>query len=125
MTKILADHNIQHTFSEVVAPSPIADIDGKTPGAQISTVLSNIISLIYVVAAIVFVFMIIFSAFQWLTSGGEKEKIAAARGRLTWAIIGIILLATSFVILNLIGGITDFEFFTGNPDPGRRPTGII
>ena len=58
--------------------------------------------------------MVVISALQWIVSGGDKEAVAKARSRLTYAIIGIVLLALSFLILRVIGQITGFSFFKGS-----------
>lgn len=79
--------------------------------AGISNFLDALIRVIYIFAALVFVFMIIWSAFEWLTAGGDKEKVAAARSRLTNAFIGIILFGIAFAILNTVGVFTGFQFF--------------
>lgn len=86
-------------------------------GAEgLSNFFNTAIQLIYIVAGILFVFMVIISALQWITSGGDKEAVAGARNRLTFAIIGIIILALAFVLIRVLGQITGFEFFVGqNP----------
>jgi len=48
--------------------------------------------------------------------GGDKEKIASARGRIFNAIIGIILFAIAFAIIRVIGQFTGFTFFKGQND---------
>ncbi len=81
----------------------------------ISTFLTNIVTIIYTIAGIIFVFMMILGAFQWITSGGDKEGIEKARKRITNAIIGLVLLAVTFLIVGVIGQITGFTLFVGQP----------
>jgi hypothetical protein len=49
------------------------------------------------------VLAIIISGIQYITSQGNPEGIKAAKGRLTNAIVGLILLSLMFVILKFIG----------------------
>ena len=98
-------------LGKIKAPEAIANLGFGAIG--ISRVLSNIIQIIYIVASIVFVFMIVISAFQWIVSGGDKEKLSQAKSRLTNAIIGIFLLGIVFVIIRVVGQLTGFEFFSG------------
>ena len=104
-----------------VSPTPIsirvvAPLQGVNPSTTIGTLLSNILTIVFVLAAIVVLFMLIIGAFQWITSGGDKEAVAGARNRLTFAIIGITILALAFVMIRVLGQITGFEFFAGqNP----------
>lgn len=107
--------SIERVFGRIATPQAVASLGGGALG--ISTLLSRIIELIYIVAGIVFVFMVIVSAIQWIISGGEKEAVGKARSRLTYAIVGIAILALAFVIIKLIGQITGFEFFVGQNNP--------
>jgi len=101
-------------FGKVVAPSPLGKLipanDTQSGEKAIGTLLGNFVQLIFVVGTVGFVFMILLSAIQMIFSGGDKEGLAKARGRLTWAIIGIVLLSLSFVIFRVLEGVTGFKF---------------
>ena len=105
---------IDDVFGKVVAPSPIQALGSGSQG--INNVLNKGVLLLFTVAAILAVFMVIISAFQWITSGGDKEAVGNARKRLTYAIIGIVLLALTFLILNLLGQFLGFTIFEGQVD---------
>lgn len=79
--------------------------------AGLSTFLTKAVALIYTISGVLFFFMIVVSAIQWIMSGGDKEGIASARKRLIYAIVGITILALAFVILKTLGQITGFQFF--------------
>lgn len=117
MTELLAQTptlSPRGVFGTVRPPNEILPLirQGGEGAGGISLVLSNLVSLIYIIAAVVFVFMIIWGAFEWLTSGGDKEKVAAARNRLINAFIGIVLFAIAFAILKVVGTFTGgFTFF--------------
>lgn len=107
--------------------NPPIQVRNLGPGATgISNVLNNAIQIIYVIAGIIFIFMVVFSALQWIMSGGDKEKVGAARARLTYAIIGIVVLALAFVLIKIVGQITGFTFFVGQntSNPGN-PLSLI
>lgn len=106
--------NPRSVFGTIQAPNEILPLirQGGEGAGGISLILNNLITLIYIIASIVFIFWILWGAFQWLTSGGEKEAVAAARGRITNAIIGIILFAVAFAVIQIIGTFTGFTFFT-------------
>jgi len=62
------------------------------------------------IAAVAVVFYFLFGAFKWLTSAGNKDAISSARGQMTHAIIGFIILMFSFLILQfLIGNLFDIN----------------
>ncbi len=116
MAILLADA-IDDTIGKLNPPSQIKSLTDKGGSAGISSVLSSIIELIVVAGVIASIFMVTLGAFQWITSGGDKEKVSQARSRITYAIIGVILLSIMFVILNVLGGITGFEFFHDSVTP--------
>jgi uncharacterized membrane protein len=54
------------------------------------------------VAVIVCLFMLIWAGFDWLLSEGDKQKVAKARQRLVFSIIGLVVIFMSFMIINII-----------------------
>ena len=119
---------VECKFGQITPPSPIAGFLGTdiTGAAGISKFLSNLVTLIYIVAAIVLIFMLLWGAFDWMTSEGDKEKLAAAQKRIINAVIGIILFAVAFAIIAILGQFTGFTFFAGQngPPAPRIPGGI-
>jgi hypothetical protein len=112
-TPVHADQ-VDDIFSTVPEPSAINTIDPTgTPGHRIGTVISNILKIIFIAGSIALLFMIVWGAFQWITSGGEKEGIGKARARIMHAIIGLVILALSGVIITVLGEITGITFFSG------------
>lgn len=106
---------IGSTFGTITPPSSIAQfLSGDQTGATaISKFLSNLVQLIYIFAAITLLFVLLWGAFDWITSEGDKEKVAAAQRKLINAIIGIMLFAVAFAILKVLGIFTGFTFFEG------------
>lgn len=96
-------------FGRIAPPHAIENFGFGSIG--ISNFLSNLVALIFSLAMIVFVFMLLWGAFDWIMSEGEKEKIASARSKIINAIIGIILFAIAFAVIRLIGVFTGFTFF--------------
>lgn len=41
-------------------------------------------------------------AFEWITAGGDKNKIESARSKMTNSVIGLVLLVSSFVLLGFM-----------------------
>ena len=62
-----------------------------------------------VFAGVVAVFMIIFSGYRFMTSGGDPKGVEDARKTATYAIIGLILVFLSFFIVRTIGTITGVD----------------
>jgi hypothetical protein len=107
-----SNRTIKTIIGEVEAPGPLAPFvqRGDKGAGGISLFINNAISLFYIIAGIVFIGYVLWGAFDWITSGGEKEKVAGAQKKLTHAFMGFILLAVAFGIINLIGTFTGFSF---------------
>lgn len=104
-------------FGKISPPPELKPfLKNDTTGASgISAFLSNLIALFYSMAAIAVVFMLVWGAFEWLTSGGNKEQLEKARNRIISAMVAILLFAAIFAILNVLGVFTGFEFFAKPP----------
>lgn len=95
--------------------SPEGIIPATTTIGSIVTFLVGFIIVIAILAAIVY---IVIGALQWITSGGDKQKVADARNHIIAAIIGLIIIALSFVIINVVtqalglGPITNLKILT-------------
>ncbi|KKQ97989.1 MAG: hypothetical protein UT24_C0005G0007 [Candidatus Woesebacteria bacterium GW2011_GWB1_39_12] len=82
--------------------NPAIDL-GFTSGAEfLGRLIPALIGLGFVIGAIVFVFILIVGAIQWITSGGDKMRLEQARSRITSALVGVIILLAFFAILNLV-----------------------
>jgi len=55
-----------------------------------------------IVGAVIFLFMLLLGAIQWISSGGDKANVEAARSRLTTALIGLVLLFAVFAVIKVI-----------------------
>ena len=69
---------------------------------SIGSIVSFLVSFIIVIAFLAALLFIVIGAFQWITSGGDKQKVADARNHIIAAIIGLIIIALSFVIINVV-----------------------
>lgn len=75
--------------------------------------ITNIISLAFIVAVILVLLMLVWGAFEWITSGGDKEHVASARGRIINALIGLAILAVAFALFRFAGQFLGFD--VGSP----------
>jgi hypothetical protein len=104
---------IDKVVGTIKPPDEIKNLVNSGGTGGVVFFLNSALNLIYVAAGIVFVFMIVTAAFQWITSGGDKESIAKARTKITQSIVGIFILALAFVLITLVGRVTGITFFQG------------
>ena len=69
------------------------------------TVIRNGIVILFIVAVILTLIFLIWGGIQWTMSGGEKEGLQKARLKLTYAIIGLVVVLLAFLIINFMGGL--------------------
>ena len=84
---------------------------GIDPSAEPGTIISNAIAVIYIVGVLAMLLMLVLGAFNWITSGGDKEAVGKARARIINALIGLLLLAVTFLIAKLAGQIVHIDPF--------------
>lgn len=70
--------------------------------ASVAAVINSVMNLVMLIAALLVLLYLIWGAFDWLTSGGDKGKIDSARQKITAAIIGLIILSASYAMTILV-----------------------
>ncbi len=87
----------------------------------VGPLISNAISVAFIVAAIATFVYLVIGGIEWLTSGGDKTNIEKARNRITAALIGLAIVAASYAIYILVldfFGIDLSALCTDNPVGG-------
>lgn len=69
----------------------------------VAKVVGNSVTIMLILAVILALIFLIVGGTQWITSGGDKAKVASARSRITYAIVGLIVALFAFFIVGLIG----------------------
>lgn len=70
--------------------------------SSISKIVSNGITILFVIATIASLFFLIFGGIKWITSGGDKAKLEESRNMLVAAAVGLAVTFLSFFILNFV-----------------------
>lgn len=86
-----------------------------TPGfgfGFLSSLLGRAVDIALVAGVIIFLFMLITGAFQWITSGADRAALEGARGRVTQAIVGLLVLFGFFAIILLIQDFLGVQILT-------------
>ncbi len=83
---------------------------GKGGAELIAELIGKILNLAFLVGGLILIIMIIISGIQWMMAGGNKDAMSSAQGRLTSAIIGFVVLASTYAIINLIAHVLNVGF---------------
>lgn len=70
------------------------------------------IGLAFVIGSLIFFFVMVIGAIQWISSGGDKAAIEGARGKISNAIIGFVILLAVFAVLGVIEDFFGFNILT-------------
>ena len=70
---------------------------------------TNLVQGVLAISGVVLFIMLVVGGFNFLLSGGDPKKLEAARGTLTGAIIGLVVIVSAYLIIKTI------EVTTGAP----------
>ncbi len=65
--------------------------------------LSSAIGIITIIGAIWFVFLFLTGAIAILSSGGDKQKVAEARNKITTGMVGLVVIIAGVFLIDLFG----------------------
>jgi hypothetical protein len=107
-------------FSIVLSPAQINELkcgansaatgsssSGACPNAprnqpSLNTIIASVTNIISSLVAVAAVIMIIIGGFRYVTSGGDSNRVASARGTIINAIIGLVIAVLAQVIVRFV-----------------------
>ena len=96
---------------DVHAVETIENQNGVATIKGVETLFSNVISLAIPFSGIALFIMLLIGGFNYLSAGADAGKAQAAQKTITYAIMGLVFIAVSFLILRLIGEFTGVKGF--------------
>lgn len=87
-----------------IAPPPGSPGSTSDPIAGITKLFGVALQVILLIAALLLLTYLLWGALDWITSGGEKEKILKAQNKIVNAVIGMIFVIAVFTVFTLING---------------------
>jgi hypothetical protein len=89
----------------VHAAKGIENTDVATFGF-LETMFGNIVRFVVAISGVALLIMLLVGGFSFLFSGGDPKKLEQARGTLTNAVIGIVVIVAAYLIIRIIGVFT-------------------
>ena|SRR5258708_6297651 len=80
---------------------------------NINDLINLSLRVVFIAAAVLVFAFLVMGALQWITSGGEKSKTEAARNKMIAAVIGLVIVVSSFAIMTLIVRLLGFNDLNG------------
>ncbi|MCJ7804970.1 pilin [Patescibacteria group bacterium] len=88
------------------------DISKDNTGATIiGNLLNNVFNVMIIAGAVILIIMIIWSGIAIISGSGDKDRIQNAQKRLTYSIVGFVILICVFALANFVGGFLGLSFF--------------
>lgn len=70
-----------------------------------ANLISSLIKLALIIAAVVFFFWLVLGGIKWIMSGGDKTKTEEARSQITAALVGLVIVFSAWAIAQLINAL--------------------
>ena len=80
-------------FSEISAPSGL-----KPEFVDLASLLSPLLNIVFYIAVFLAFYYLVWGALSYIMAQGKKEDLAKARARITWALIGLMIILLAFFI---------------------------
>jgi len=93
-------------LAQLTNPALPASLGSNKSSNIVGLLVSNIVGALFIFAFFLTLVYLLTGGIQWLTSGGEKGALESARNKITNALIGLVIVASSYAIFTLVG-----EFF--------------
>lgn len=94
------------------ACSNIAGAEGVATIQCLVPLIANTIKAVTALGALALFMMLLVGGFNFLFSGGDQKKLELARGTVTQAIVGIVIMALAYVIIRTIQVFTGVDLST-------------
>ncbi|MFA4833688.1 MAG: pilin [Patescibacteria group bacterium] len=77
-------------------------LTGDSTSISAQVLIGRIINAILSVVGSLALMMFIYGGFTWMMAGGNSEKVEKGKGILVWATIGLIVIFTSYALVNFV-----------------------
>ncbi|MEX1061873.1 MAG: pilin [Patescibacteria group bacterium] len=79
-----------------------AQIQNPLQWDNICDAISNILTLIFGLAGAIAVVFLVMGGIQYMTSGGDKIAVEQSRGRITAAVVGLVIVLGAVLVVNTV-----------------------
>ena len=96
---------------QVHAVTAAGDLDGNLDAVQVSSGLGSnpldetlglLINVLLGLLGIIFLVLVIYAGFLWMTAGGDEKQVAKAKSIIITAVIGLVILLSAYAISSFV-----------------------
>jgi len=86
---------------------------GTLPNFSVEQFITWAIRLIIIIAFIISFIFLLIGGIRWIIAGGEEKAIGSARGMVTGALIGLVIVLSAFAIMKLMETFFGVQIISG------------
>ncbi|OGV89601.1 hypothetical protein A2Z41_02635 [Microgenomates group bacterium RBG_19FT_COMBO_39_10] len=91
---------------------PINDPTGfKFASGNIGNIINALVPYIFALAGLALLLVLILAGFEMMTSAGDPKKMESAKGRLTGAVIGFVIIFVAYWLVQILEVIFGLKIF--------------
>jgi len=79
--------------------------------ARLDTIVNPLIANTLIISGVVAFFTVFLAGYNYISAGGDKAKTEQAQNMLTYGILGLIVIASAYLITRLIGAQFGLKLF--------------
>jgi hypothetical protein len=84
-----------------------------TSTSNIILIVRAIIQFILIAAFVIAFIMLLVGGIRWILAGGDEKAVAGARGTITAALIGLVIVLVAFALIRLVETFFGIDILTG------------
>lgn len=103
---------VQATTPCLQGIGPLGELcdDPSKASSKFTNFISMAIGIMTIVAFIWFLFLLVTGALSWMASEGDKTKVQTARKKITYGLVGLIIVISAIFLAKIIGAIFGIDF---------------
>lgn len=102
--------NILAQLRNPVLPQGLGQGTTETGGQSVGILIGNLIGGIFIFSFILAFFFLLTGGISWITAGGDKAQLEAARNKIIHALMGLIVVGAGWAVFTLVGQFLGIEF---------------
>ncbi len=103
MASVFAQANIKLDQANVqLDQDKTVSLTNPIGSSDVPTLIGKIISAVLGVIGSIALLMVIYGGFTWMLAAGSSEKIKKGRDIIVWAILGLVVIFTSYALVRFV-----------------------
>ena len=101
---LLAAVAVLASKTSALAATPVPEDGGFAKLSDLVIVFANIVAVVATFAGFAVLIMFIRGGVAYITAQGDQKALTSARATLTWAVVGLIVILSAYIIISIIVG---------------------